>query len=219
MLDCQQVQQDLETFNTFDADLTELQAGIALLEKRLEAIAKEVVVQQAALLRREHCQLLGELVIVLDGAASRFVTIVTQEEELCFTIGELQTFSGYPYDGPSGLGLPPEQVERWQHFKGFMESQGWPLRTLCAQSRELMDFCGGGRPSQEERAAVSLADLLKWADEVGYSCPERCRRFVQLVSKFFGKEGAPLLHRALSDVNAVLNGPQSSHGEQAAGKA
>lgn len=79
-------------------------------------------------------------------------------------------------------------------------------------------ICGGGRPSQEERAAVSLADLLKRADEVGYSCPGRCRRFMRLVSNLFGKEGAPLLHRALSDVNAVLNGPQSSHGEQA-GKA
>ena len=106
LLDCQQ---DLETFNTFEADLMEPQAGIALLEKRLEAIAKEVAVQQAALLRCKHCQVLGELVIVLSGAASH---LVTQEEELCFTIGELQTFSGYQYNGPSDLGLAPEQVER-----------------------------------------------------------------------------------------------------------
>jgi hypothetical protein len=106
------------------------------------------------------------------------------------------------------LELEPSQMERWEQFRAFLKRQDWMLGKLCAQSRALKDLTmrgGDVHCTVEEKAGVSLADLVEWTgEELLVTAPTECRKFVELVSKF-SEAGNPL--QPMADVSAVVNAP------------
>lgn len=181
---------------SYASDLATAQAKIAVLERKVEALTKQFASMQEMMKSSKRRILMGEAAFTLDKVVSEFVMGTTE-----FTIGELKLMA-------TDLELEPMQAKRWQEFCAFLKRQNWLLGKLFAQSRTLKELRRGDAHSTvEEKAAVSLADLLKWVgEEPLVTAPTECQRFLDLVSKF-SEVGKPLLPMAKKKVSEVVNAP------------
>lgn len=175
---------------------SDLTTALGIHETKIEALTKKVAALQAMMTSSKRRILLGEGAFMLDRVVSGFVM---QQAKFTYTIFELKCMAKEEE-------LKPEQLERWRRVSGFLARQGWALSQLCAQSRLLKELrVGDAHSSPEEKAKVSMADLLKWVEEEPMvTAPEECQKFLELVLKS-SKVGTPLL--PLEKVTAVLDAP------------
>ena len=148
------------------------QAKIAALEIQVEALTKDAAAQRKIAAASKRWILLGEGAFMLDKVASDFVM---QTPESMYTVSELKCMAK---DGE----LEPEQLKRWEQFRAFLLSQGWGMSKFCAQSRLLKELRHGDDYSTlEEKAAVIMADFVKWVgEEPLVKTPEACKGFLAL---------------------------------------
>ena len=179
------------------SDLATVQLRLGVLESKVEALTKEFELLGAMMVSSRRRVLIAEVAFVLDRVASEFV-MMGETAGFTFTVGELKSMA-------EDRELETEQLERWEHFCGFLRRRGWALGKLCAQGRLLKELRRGDEHATPEEAAVSMADLIKWVgEEPLVTAPVEYQKFLDLVSEF-SKVGTPLL--PMADVSAVVDAP------------
>mmetsp|Transcript_34012 Transcript_34012/g.75406 ORF Transcript_34012/g.75406 Transcript_34012/m.75406 type:complete len:192 (+) Transcript_34012:313-888(+) len=181
--------------NPYAADLGSSNAKMQKLQKDVEALQAQMAALTSAAAVRKQRIVLREAAYMLDSAACAFVFRGEKHRE-GMTIGQLE------YDARNG-DMSDAQLARWDTFRKFLKSKGWPVSDACVTSGVIKDLRveAAHLIKEEERAEVTLNDLDTYIDlHAKPAQASDCKEFVRLVA-IFGQNGKPLV---LGEVVSVV---------------